>query len=65
MDTTTIITIASIIITLIAQVVVLTWKTGALIRSVEQKISDIDKRLSIEIAEIKVRLADLLKREIQ
>lgn len=60
MDTSTFLTIASIVVTLVAQVVVLTWKTGSLIRSVEQKMASIDKKFSVEIAEIKVRLSDLL-----
>lgn len=60
MDTSTFLTIASIVVTLVAQVVVLTWKTGSLIRSVDQRMASIDKKFSVEIAEIKVRLSDLL-----
>ncbi len=61
MDTSTLLALASILITIIAQFVVMAWKVGSIVHAVDERISAIDKKLSIEIVEIKVRLADLLK----
>lgn len=61
MDTATAFAVISVVMTMAIQIVIFTWKSGAVIRSFEQKVASMDKKLSIEIAEIKVRLDDLFK----
>lgn len=56
-NTLNVIAVISFFLMMLIHGVILTWKTGSIMRMIEDKIAQIDKRLSIEIAEIKVLIS--------